>query len=445
MKEKGKAERLKSGVLKVILYVLTVVLVSLIAFGGVYTKRIYKMSNTLPEYLLGTDLYGYRNIVIKVKESEEKTNEKVEEAQEEESDETLLNLDNYKKVKNIIKERLKYLNVNYYEIKLNETDGTIYVDIPEDNNSDLISEYCVTKGEFKITDSQTGEVLLNNSHVKKATTQYASTSTGTAVYLLIEFNKEGAEKLKEISTIYVKSTDDDGKDTSKKVKMAIDDSEITTSSFGEEITDGKMQLTLGTSTNNKTLKRYIIQGNNTALFLNNEPMPIEYELKINRFVNSDITINTVLKIIVVFAIIYILLLAFMIFKYKKQGILSALTCIGFLAILLIIIRCANVTLTFTGIYTIILAAFVEYLSLKRILSITVAEDLNGEEKTKKIKDTIVGLMQNLIPLLVIAIVFTMAKWQTIFSIGMNLFWAIIIALIWNWISLKVVLLNQEKK
>ena len=460
MKGKIEAKKINSRVLKVLLYVLVVILISLISFGGVYTKKTYKMTNILPQYLLGTDLYGYRNVVIKVKD-EEKTddeNKEIKEAEEntdveneeeaepeKEEEETSSNLDNYKKVKKIIKARLKALDINYYEIRLNEADGTIYVEIPENSDSDLIAEYCETKGEFKITDNETGEVLLDNTSLKKATTQYASTSTGTAIYLLIEFNKEGTEKLKEISATYIKSTDDEGKDTSKKVKVAIDKTTILTSSFAEEITDGKMQLTIGTSTDNQTLKKYITQGNNTALFLNSEPMPIEYELQINRFVYSEISENTIYKIIMISAIIYIILLAYMIIKYKKQGILSALACIGFLAILLIIIRCANVTITLTGIYTIIFAALIEYFSIRRILSITVKEELNQEEKLKEIKNTKIGLMQNLIPLLVIAVVFTMAKWQPIFSIGMILFWGTIVALIWNWIALKVSLQSKENK
>lgn len=88
----------------------------------------------------------------------------------------------------------------------------------------------------------------------------SSTSQGTTIYLDIEFNKQGTEKLKNISTTYVKSenntttntttentetedntnTDTTNKTTStteKKITMKVDDQEIMSTSFDKELSN----------------------------------------------------------------------------------------------------------------------------------------------------------------------------------------------------------------
>lgn len=453
MKTNTKNEKqIKNGdKLKVILYVLLVVLISMISFGGIYVQKLNKMSNKLPEYILGTDLYGYRSVIIKPEESNQSNGLQVEvvndneengQAEDTTEEDAALNIDNYQKVKTIIEDRLKYAGVNYYEIKCNETDGTIALKLQENSNTDSIAQYCITKGEFTMSDSETDEVFLNNSHIKNVSLNGTPTSNGTVIYLSIEFNKEGTEKLKEISNTYVKSTDEEGNDTSKKIKMSIDGSEMLSSSFEEEISDGRIQLTLGTSTDSNTLRNYISQGNNIAVLLNSGSMPITYKMDVNRFVHSSITTNTILKIAIVASIIYAIILIYMVIKYKKSGVLSAIACIGFMALLLISVRVFNVDITLTGLSTIILSAFIEYLMFITILKLLNTE-LDKETKKKELKKKLINQMQYAIPLVVIAVVFALSKWEPMYSIGMNLFWAIIVALIWNFIVLKFIILKKE--
>ena len=449
---KKSVKQIKNGdKLKISLYVLVVLLLALISFGGIYVQKTNKMKNKLPEYILGTDLYGYREVIIKPGETTKNNDYEVEiidengektETESEEKNNDLENEDNYLKVKQLIKERLEYAKVNYYEIKCNETDGTINIKLPEKSGTDTIAQYCITKGEFKMADSETGEVFLNNEHVKKAGVQYASTSTGTAIFLTIELNKEGTEKLKEISNIYVESEDEEGNDTSKKIKMTIDDSEMITSSFEKEISDGKIELSLGTSSDLTTLQKNIAQGNNIALLLNNGPMPITYKMEENRFIKSSITLSSILIIAGCVGTIYLIMLVYMAIKYKKQGILLGIACIGFVSILLIAVRIFNVPITITGISTIILSCIIEYSLFMQILN-EYSKKIDKEIKNKEIKNIIKDQMQYSIPLIIIAIVFALAKWEPMYSIGMNLFWAIVIIAIWNYIILKFIFKSKE--
>ena len=51
-------------ILNVVLVILIIVLVSVISFGGIYYKDKNKMSNHLPDYIMGTDLKGYRQVSL---------------------------------------------------------------------------------------------------------------------------------------------------------------------------------------------------------------------------------------------------------------------------------------------------------------------------------------------------------------------------------------------
>lgn len=88
--------------------------------------------------------------------------------------------------------------------------------IPETESTDMLLQYVAIRGNFTITDDQE-KVLMDNSHIKEAKVGYNSTESGTTVYLTIQFNKEGTEKLKEVSNTFIKTTDEEGNDTTKKL------------------------------------------------------------------------------------------------------------------------------------------------------------------------------------------------------------------------------------
>ena len=159
MKQKNDQQKVKNSktkkherVLALTLYALVLILITAISFVGIYSKNLNSVKNLLPDYKLGTDLYGARNIVIKTAETEE--------------DEKVSAEVDYKKVKEIIVGRLNSMKLSYYEIKCNETDGTIYLEVPEDSNADYAAQYAATKGEFKVSYSDNDEALLTNKDIE---------------------------------------------------------------------------------------------------------------------------------------------------------------------------------------------------------------------------------------------------------------------------------------
>lgn len=427
MKKQEKAKVRKTKPLIILAYVIIILLISLVSFGGIYVKDKNKMSNVIRDYILGTDLGASRNIVIKVDEENEE----------------LLTEENYAKARDIVVSRLKYMKLDYYEMKFDESTGTICLDVPENSRADYAAQYSVTKGEFKIEDNDTEELLLSKADVKEAKVQYQTTESGTTVVLNIEFNKDGAEKLRNISNTYVQSTDSEGKDTTKKIKMSLDDTTIMTTYFAQEMTDGQMQVSLGTSSDSEQIQNRITQATNIAVFLNTDTMPLTYKIDVNKSVYSSLT-DDVLKIaIIVSVVIFALLLVYMIIKYKKEALLAVITNIGFVAILLLIIRYTNVDITLTGLITIPISIIIQYVFLMNILKVK-TEKIDNDSKVQRVKETIRNGIEKLIPIAVIAVVFALTKWETVYSAGMLLFWEIAVLILYNLSTLKIMFLKNEQ-
>lgn len=444
--------------------VVIILLLSLISFAGIYVKDKNAMKNVIPEYKLGTDLYGARNILVKVDDStttkkydsngnlvenssdKDENNENITEVEEKVNSDELRTAENYETVKNIIEARLKYMNVEDYLLRFDESTGNISLEVPENSSTDYIAQYTITKGEFKIVDNDTSEVLLSNADLKEAKVQYSTSTSGTTVYLTIEFNKDAVEKLKNISNTYISSTDAEGKTTTKKVKMTLDDSTIISTYFQEEISTGIIQLSMGTSTNTSEIQSNIQSASNMAVLLNTDPMPLTYTMETNRFVYSDITAETLKIVIVGLCIVASIMAICMVIKFKKNGLMGVIADIGFTAVLLLAIRYGNVEISLAGIFAIAIAVIVEYIVTGLILN-EYSKKYEKEILIKNIKHLMGRIAICLVPFVVMAVTFALISWEEIASIGMILFWAIIIMIIYNTLMLvlKIFESNNENE
>lgn len=439
-----------------ILTVIIIILLSVVSFVGIYVIDKNSMKNIIPEYKLGMDLYGARNIAIKVDDSTEtkkydadgnlvtdvSSEEYAEEVEEPVNSPEMLTAENYKLVKDIIEDRLNYMQVEGYLLRYDESTGEINLELPENSSTDYIAQYTITKGEFKVSDNDTSEVLLTNADLKSAKVQYNTDSTGTTVYLSIEFNKEGTKKLQDISKTYIKSEDSEGNDTTKKVKMTLDDQTIIATYFQDEIKDGIIQLSMGTSSNLSDIQTNLQQASNIAVFLNTKPMPITYKMEVNRFVYSDITEKTLTWICIILGIVAIVMAVFMIVKYRRNGIMGVIANTGFAAILLLALRFGNVIISLPGIFAIAVMIFIEYIITMLILK-EYSKKYDSETLEKNIKKLLVRISITLVPLTVMAVTFALMSWQEIASVGMILFWAILIIAIYNIIILLVRLFSTS--
>ena len=458
--------------IKIITIILIVALIILTSFFGVYVKKQNRMENQVKDYLYGMDLEGVRNITLKVsssnrtimKDSEGKVVENDEELTEEEMEENGYvteeipynneedkNTSNYKIAKNILEKRLNKLGVEKYTIRLNEENGEIEIDIPENKNTDTIVSNIYTTGKFEIIDEETREVLMNNDDIKLANVAYSSgqnpttNAIETSVYLNIEFNKEGTKKLEEISNKYVRIENEEQEEVEetdenqteeetvaeKKIALLIDDEEIMSTSFEETIKTGKMPLSFGQATSDKTkLDETITKASNMANVLDQGNIPLKYELDENQYVLSDITKDDLKIINYVIIAIVILLTITLIVKYKIPGLLVGISYVGLVSLLSLVIKYTNVILTIEGIVGIVLIIGLNYKFNYKLLK----KINNKMEKTNvknAIKENYIEFFIKIIPIIILAIAFCFIKWVAINSFGMVMFWGIALIAIYN--------------
>lgn len=446
--------------LKRTLIILLIILLALISFGGIYIQKTKFVENILPEYKLGPDFTGLRNIGLKVSdatkdiyydldgnvvdEEGKNTTKKVESVNKEEN----LTKDNYKKAKEIIEKRLEKIKqvqytsagivenkaIDYYTIKQNEETGKIELKLPENANTDMVLRYVATKGDFTIVDDQ-DNVLMDNSYIKEAYVGYSSTSSGVTVYLTIQFDKQGTEKLKEISNTFIKTTDEEGNDTTKKIKVKIDDSEMLNTYFTEEISNGMIQLSFGTATGN-SLATYAQEAKNLETLLNAGNLPIVYEADENHYVLSDINKDMLFIPTIVIMSLLVIGIIILIVKYKVKGLLGAISIIGYIATFLIIVRLTNVVITLEGVAGIITSIILEYISIMYALN-------KMKENTDfTCNQCFTKFLPILVPIAISTVILCFVKWLPIYSFGMTMFWGIILVIVYNHVVTK--LLVSEK-
>lgn len=443
--------------LKIIFVILLIILVSIISFAGIFVQDTKFMKNIIPDYQLGMDLAGYRAFTIKVSDEKETIyydkdgNEVKTKAEDGTSKEVpvnapeVLTAENYLETKQIINERLSNVGVAEYLIRLNEKDGTMTVLIPENNLTDKAGQYLYSRGVFSLEDED-GNVLLDNSNLETVQVGFEQGSTaetiGTTVYLNFVFNKDSIEKFKEITNTYVESTDENGKDTTKKVTLNVDGATLIETAFEEEISDGILQLSLGTATDNDTFNSYREQAISMAILLNSGAIPIEYTVDQNRYFKSDLSIEDMLIPAIIVAVIIVLAFLVLIVKYKKLGLLSVISFIGYTALLLILIRYTNVVITIEGIFGILISLVLNYILLVYVLNVLKKTDKDLGEYKRAYNKSLLTMLLVLVPTVIIGVALCFASWLPAFSFGMVIFWGAILALLYNALVTRVLALNS---
>ena len=443
--------------LKITLITLLIILLAIISFAGLFVQNTKFMDNLIPEYQLGMDLEGYRAITLLVSDEEEtiyydKDGNVVSSAQDDGTSEKIpvnseedLTRENYMKARDLMRQRLSHLGISEYLIRLDEENGSVTVQIPENSMTDIASQFLYTRGNFELTDADTGEVLLDSSNLKEVTMGYSTLSTGTAVYLSFEFNNDSVEKLREISTTYVTSTDEDGEEIDREVTLSIDGSTLLTTNFDEEITNGVIPINLGTSTDSATLSSYMSQARNIALLVNDGPLPLEYAVDQNRFVKSDITLESAMVPAIILAVILAIGLIVLIIKYRKLGVFAIISYIGYVAILLLAVRIFNLVVTIEGICGIVIAMVLNYILLVYLLHTLKHTEKDLAQYKIAYNKAILSMALVLIPTLIIGIVLCFATWNPAYSFGTIIFWAVFIMAIYNISITRVLFLNSIKK
>ena len=470
--------------IRLITEIFAIIVICLVAFGGVYVQNRSIMENKVKDYKYGEDFYGYRELIFTVSnETNEATNEdSTEDSENNENsnkEEIMVNKEenlteeNYIKTKKIVENRLKKLGVTGYNLSLDKQNGLIYLSIPENSNTDHTVSNIMQVSKFEMKDSKdNSKVFLTNKDIKKASSVYNTTENGTTVYLQIEFNKEGTKILKELSTgEYAKKSEEekeethdetteenkgekeegeenntententeensnnenleekneqstenkDEKNEQKEITLAIDENSMITTSFTEPMENGTLNLSMNAETKdvdkiNDTLK----SASTIANLLNSGELPLVYTIKENKFVDNKITFNSMKNLIFFELAIIAGLVIFLIYKFKLRGMVAGISFLGFIGLFTLLIRYTNVGVTIESIVSSFIIFIINFILIFKFVSTNKQIKIHLEEIT------------NFIPLFLIAVVFSFARWNRISVFGMNIFWGIVLIVVYN--------------
>ena len=489
---------------KILTIVLAIILVTLIAFGGIYLPTQNRMENKVKDYELGRELDSQRVIELKIKEnstdnseensSEETTDsgntEETEKSEETTSTENKLTEKDYENAKKIMEKRLQALGAQDYTISLDKENGIVRVELAENDNVDMYIYYLYASQKITIKDTDSKDILLNDDMIKGAKYSYSNDSKGAyQVYEEIELTKDGQAKINELLNDYAllatdvteienakkasesestkteSTSEENTESTENKDEQNTESTETQstteeTSSNSEttkktaklyvndttydisKIEKGKITVKIGaSSTNTTSVNNNISKAAEIAMLENAGKLPADYELDTNRYEYSSITQKEIIYFaIVMIAILVITLLVYCVI-YKKSGILASISFVGFVASFSLLIRYTNVAISIEGISAIIIVMIINLIINREILSKTKKMNLVNEA----VKSTYKNICLKLIPVGILTIVFCLSKWESLSSFGMIMFWGLVLTAIYNVIVTRTLLNLKENK
>lgn len=438
--------------LNLVLIVLIILLLSIVSFGGIYIKDKSNMKNILPSYKLGNDLKGYRQV-----------NFVVEESNDESQDTKKYEAGDYRKAAEIFKKRLNSLKVDNYTVSCDEYSGKIVITLPEDDKTDTILSDLAETGKFSIVDSTTNEELLNNKDVKSVKVGVQQGVSSAQMYMSINFNTKGSSKFAQITKNYQNTVEENTvqnessenasneaetenneestseEKSSKQVTLKVDDATLMTTDFSQVIDNGVLTLTLGTSSTSTEIDQtQLDSAENLAAIIENEALPVNYKVDSNTYIGSVVDTNTIKGIICLEVAIALAIALVIIIRFRLNGLYAIVLSVGYVAITLICIRLANVTISLEGIIAVLLG-YVANILFSVLLLKDYKDTLSKKDKTRLLNNVIKKYTLVLIPELLISIVCCFTIWVPLFSFGMVMFWGLIISWIYNVVISKIIL------
>ncbi len=478
----------KVRVVKTIVIILVAVLLCLIAFVGLFVKRYGIWTNILPDYQYGMELSGFRELHFVLDNSEEEkevfldkngnymgdvketstsdssgvsvsmvdeNGEAVENPEEllngvtDDGTETesefikekrtvkanpdeLRTINNFEKTKQIIQNRLNKIDFNEYNIRQNNITGELVIELPDNENLSLGEALITTPGKITIIDYQTGMILLDDSHVKSSNILGASNENGYQTYLQLKFDKEGTNILRDISNKYRTVVDEAGEETTTYISVNLDESTLISTYFGDEITNGTLQIPYGQAITD--YNEYIAFAENSSYLsnvINGDSLPLKYTLSSDNYINTSVNTKTLLIVEIIFTVAILVVSLIMIIIYRLEAIKFVGAGLIYISLIALICRYTNVAITYNA-----LIAFVSVIAMNYYLYFKILKDIkSGKGAKEALKTNLTKLFLAIIPVAIIAVIFIFMSSIVISSIGMLLFWGLVLLALLSLIAL----------
>lgn len=465
--------------LKKVLAILVIILVCLVSIGGIYSKDKNIMKNILPEYVLGMDLDTDTLIKLEVVKDEDNSSGETEDSKASESEnegqakEDIYTLDNYKKTKKIIENRLKTAGVEQYAVRLDENTGSIVLEIPKSTDTDIlqnlftvgkteiklvkniVSENSDTESENDVSEVQNNdntetveEIIGDSNSIKKITAaidnSYEGYGIGSVVKIDVEFNKDIINKFKELKN-------NGENQANNNIQILIDGNAICSmgeSEFLESAVNGTLPLKFGDYTKDTdTLNKTLNSANSIKNIMENGNLPLAYSVQYSNEIHSNINQYGIIS---VFVVLLAVMFIYLVVKYKTKGILAELSILGLGAFLLLVIRFTKVQISIATIVAIASVLILQFIYLIKLLN-------NSKISSKVFNETTIEFTKMLIPAFIVSVIgavlpalneskiIPFGNIVEISDFGMVIFWGIVLFELFNNIISRAILTNAKNK
>ena len=468
--------------LKKALAILVIILVCLVSIGGIYSKDKNIMKNILPEYALGMDLDTDTLIKLEVVKDEDNSSEETGETEDSKASESenegqakedIYTLDNYKKTKKIIENRLKTAGVEQYAVRLDENTGSIVLEIPKSTDTDIlqnlftvgkteiklvkniVSENSDTESENDVSEVQNNdntetveEIIGDSNSIKKITAaidnSYEGYGIGSVVKIDVEFNKDIINKFKELKN-------NGENQANNNIQILIDGNAICSmgeSEFLESAVNGTLPLKFGDYTKDTdTLNKTLNSANSIKNIMENGNLPLAYSVQYSNEIHSNINQYGIIS---VFVVLLAVMFIYLVVKYKTKGILAELSILGLGAFLLLVIRFTKVQISIATIVAIASVLILQFIYLIKLLN-------NSKISSKVFNETTIEFTKMLIPAFIVSVIgavlpalneskiIPFGNIVEISDFGMVIFWGIVLFELFNNIISRAILTNAKNK
>ena len=138
-----------------------------------------------------------------------------------------------------------------------------------------------------------------------------------------------------------------------------------------------------------------------------------------------------MKTIVIIAVVaFVLMFVYAMYKAQAKSVLPMLSLVGLVASVLLVLRYTNVKITLFTLLGLAVVVVANYMFILKSL-----------ENDKDFKENFANMFKKLIPCIIIAIVFCCSPYLQVSSLGMAIFWGVIVSFIYN-VLITRVLINK---
>lgn len=427
---------MKKNTLKTILIILIIILLGLVSFGGIYVTNLNSMKNIVKDYNYGMDFSRKMLIGLKVTQEEKAETEGVVE-------EKVISKSDVDSAKQKIKNRLEAIGVEEFYVRANYADGSMLIEVPEGTNTDFLSDISAV-GEFQVKDND-GNVLAGSEVIEDVKYKLDRASYGVPCVIIdINFKNDFVQNLVANQNNYLPTTDEQGKVVEKTISIEIDGSKIYSDIAIDLINQIKLSNSLSlflgqAGSTEEELQTYYTSAASLATVIKDGKLPFEYTIDLTDVVTTNLSINS---IVVVGIIVLGLATLWAIYKYKTNGVIAIISLIGYVALMLLLIRYTNVIIAFEGVFALALIFGIEYVFNLKFVNNSID---TKEKMIKTYSKTLMQFVNVFVVSFIIAIVFSMQTWVPIKSFGTIMFWGIVIMVAYNYLVTKNLIGSVKNK